>query len=139
MLYLKYSIETSYFKLPTPNFKKNMIIKVLHNSRCSKSNAALDFLKNNNISFEIIDIVNDPLSETEIKTVLKKLGAQPLDIVRKNEDLYKEQFQDQNLSDDEWIKILSENPSLIQRPILVKESVAIIGRPIESVKDFVGK
>ena len=116
-----------------------MIIKVLHNSRCSKSNAALDFLKNNNISFEIIDIVNDPLSETEIKTVLKKLGAQPLDIVRKNEDLYKEQFQDKNLSDDEWIKVLSENPSLIQRPILVKESVAIIGRPIESVKDFVGK
>lgn len=115
------------------------MIKVLHNNSCSKSNAILEYLDENNVQFEIIDIVNDPLSETEIKTVLKKLGAEPLDIVRKNETLYKEKFADKNFSDEEWIRILHENPSLIQRPILIKGSVAMIGRPIENVKFFIEK
>lgn len=115
------------------------MIKVLHNNSCSKSNTILEYLDENNVQFEIIDILNDPLSKTEIKTVLKKLGAEPLEIVRKNEALYKEKFADKNFSDEEWIKILHENPSLIQRPILIKGSVAMIGRPIENVKFFIEK
>ena len=115
------------------------MIKVLHNNSCSKSKAILEYLDENNVQFEIIDIVNAPLSETEIRTLLKKLGAEALDITRKNETLFQQNFADKNLSEEEWIKILSENPSLIQRPILIKGSVAMLGRPVENVKFFIEK
>ncbi|MEN4760948.1 ArsC/Spx/MgsR family protein [Chryseobacterium sp. C39-AII1] len=114
-----------------------MHIKVLHNSNCSKSNAVLEYLKENKVAFEVINIVEEPLSILEIKTVLKKLGKNISEIIRDNEKLYKEQFADKEYSEEEWLTILSENPSLVQRPILIKGNEAIIGRPIEKVIDFI--
>ena len=113
------------------------MIKVLHNNSCSKSRAILEHLDENNVAFEIIDIIQNPLSETELKTVLKKMNADVHAIIRKNDPLFREKFEGQELSEEEWIKILAENPSLIQRPILIKGSVAMIGRPIENVKFFI--
>lgn len=115
------------------------MIKVLHNNSCSKSRAILEHLDENNVPFEIIDIVQHPLSEMELKTVLKKLGTDVHSIIRKEEPLYREKFAGLELNEEEWIKILSENPSLIQRPILIKGSVAMIGRPVENVKFFIEK
>lgn len=116
-----------------------MLVKVLHNGTCSKSNAVLEYLDENGVPFEIINIIEEPLSPLEIKTVLKKLNQSVSDIIRKNEKLYLEKFADKNLSEEEWINVLSENPSLIQRPILIKGSVAMIGRPVENVKYFIEK
>ncbi|MCC3217118.1 MULTISPECIES: arsenate reductase family protein [Chryseobacterium] len=116
-----------------------MVVKVLHNGNCSKSNAVLEYLDENGVPFEIINIVEDPLSPLEIRTVLKKLNQSVFHIIRKTDKLYVENYADKNYSEEEWIKILSENPSLIQRPILVKGSVAMLGRPIENVKFFIEK
>ncbi|BEV03594.1 MULTISPECIES: ArsC/Spx/MgsR family protein [Chryseobacterium] len=116
-----------------------MLVKVLHNGNCSKSNAVLEYLDENGVPFEIINIVEDPLSELEIKTVLKKLNQSVFHIIRKTDKLYLENFADKNLSEEEWIKVLAENPSLIQRPIIIKGSVAMLGRPIENVKYFIEK
>ncbi|MET3035772.1 ArsC/Spx/MgsR family protein [Chryseobacterium sp. NRRL B-14859] len=116
-----------------------MLVKVLHNGNCSKSNAVLEYLDENGVPFEIINIIEDPLSVLEIKTVLKKLNQSVFHIIRKTDKLYTEKFADKNLSEEEWIEVLSENPSLIQRPILVKGSVAMLGRPIENVKFFIEK
>ncbi|WP_370897723.1 ArsC/Spx/MgsR family protein [Chryseobacterium gossypii] len=116
-----------------------MLVKVLHNGNCSKSNAVLEYLDENGVPFEMINIMEDPLSVLEIKTVLKKLNQSVFHIIRKTEKLYQEKFADKNYSEEEWIKILSENPSLIQRPILIKGSVAMLGRPIENVKYFIEK
>ncbi|WP_294296141.1 ArsC/Spx/MgsR family protein [uncultured Chryseobacterium sp.] len=116
-----------------------MVVKVLHNGNCSKSNAVLEYLDENGVPFEIINIVEDPLSELEIKTLLKKLNQSVFHIIRKNEKLYMEKYAGKNLSEEEWIKILAENPSLIQRPIIIKGSVAMLGRPIENVKYFIDK
>jgi arsenate reductase len=116
-----------------------MVVKVLHNGNCSKSNAVLEYLDENGVPFEIINIIEDPLSILEIKTVLKKLNQSVLHIIRKTDKLYIENYADKNYSEEEWLKILSENPSLIQRPILVKGSVAMLGRPIENVKFFIEK
>lgn len=116
-----------------------MIVKVLHNGNCSKSNAVLEYLDENGVPFEIINIVEEPLSVQEIKAVLKKLNQNVFHIIRKNEKLYLEKYTGKNLSEEEWIKILSENPSLIQRPILIKGSVAMLGRPVENVKYFIDK
>ena len=113
------------------------MIKVLHNNNCSKSRAILEHLDENNVPFEIIDFIDNPLTEIELKTVLKKLNTEVHGLIRKNEVLFKEKFADQELSDDEWIKVLVENPSLIQRPILIKGNVAMIARPIENVKFFI--
>lgn len=115
------------------------MIKVLHNNSCSKSRAILEYLDENNVQFEIIDIIGEPLSQTEIRTLLKKLGAEPLDIIRKNERLFTEEYSHRIISKEEWIKILAENPELIQRPIIIKGSVAMIGRPVENVKFFIEK
>ncbi|CAM3050422.1 arsenate reductase (glutaredoxin) [Chryseobacterium flavum] len=116
-----------------------MLVKVLHNGNCSKSNAVLEYLDENGVAFEIINIIEDPLSVLEIKTVLKKLNQSVFHIIRKTDKLYLEHYADKNYSEEEWIKILSENPSLIQRPILIKGSVAMMGRPIENVKFFIEK
>ena len=115
------------------------MIKVLYNSSCSKSKAILEHLDENNVVFEIIDVVENPLSELEIKTLIKKLNTSIHELIRKNEQLYKEKFATQTLTDEEWIKVLAENPSLIQRPILIKGSVAMIGRPLENVQFFIEK
>ncbi|MGG5208073.1 ArsC/Spx/MgsR family protein [Chryseobacterium sp. MIQD13] len=116
-----------------------MMVKVLHNGNCSKSNAVLEYLDENGVPFEIINIVDDPLSVLEIKTVLKKLNQSVFHMIRKTDKLYTENYADKNYSEEEWIRILSENPSLIQRPILIKGSVAMLGRPIENVKFFIEK
>lgn len=116
-----------------------MVVKVLHNGNCSKSNAVLEYLDENGVPFEIINILEDPLTELEIKTVLKKLNQSVFHIIRKNEKLYVEKFAGKNLSEEEWIRILAENPSLIQRPIIIKGSVAMLGRPVENVKYFIDK
>jgi len=116
-----------------------MLVKVLHNGNCSKSNAVLEYLDENGIQFEIINIVEDPLSVLELKTVLKKLNQSVFHIIRKEEKLYLEKFASQNYSEEEWLQILSENPLLIQRPILIKGSVAMLGRPLENVKFFIEK
>lgn len=113
------------------------MIKVLHNNKCSKSRAILEHLDENNVAFEIIDFVETPLSAVELQTVLKKLHKPAEEIIRKSEPLFKERFADKTYSEEEWITILIENPSLIQRPILIKGEIAMIGRPIENVKFFI--
>lgn len=115
------------------------MIKVLHNNTCSKSRAILEHLDENNVPFEIIDFIETPLTELELKTLLKKLNTDVHGLIRKNDRLYQERYMGKDFSEDEWIKILVENPSLIQRPILIKGSVAMVGRPIENVRFFIEK
>lgn len=115
------------------------MIKVLHNNACSKSRSILEYLDENGVQFEIIDFVKEPLCEIELKTVIKKLNLPAESLVRKNEKLYQEKYVGKQFSEEEWISILLQNPSLIQRPILIKGAVAMIGRPIENVKFFIEK
>ena len=118
-------------------FNSTTMIKVLHNNTCSKSRAILEHLDENNVPFEIIDFMETPLTELELKTLLKKLNTDVQGLIRKNDRLYQERYMGKDFSEDEWIKILVENPSLIQRPILIKGSVAMVGRPIENVRFFI--
>lgn len=115
------------------------MLKVLHNNSCSKSRGILEYLDENGVSFEVIDFIAHPLSVLEIKTLLKKLNLPAEDMIRKNESLFKEHFADKSFSEEEWIQVLAENPSLLQRPVLIKGSAAMLGRPIENVKFFIEK
>lgn len=81
----------------------------------------------------VIEYLKDPPSEETLREILSKLEL-PIDyMIRKNEPLFKEEFKDRQLTAEEWIKVLSDNPILIERPIVVKGDQAVIGRPPENV------
>lgn len=112
------------------------MITIYHNTRCSKSREACSILQDKGVEFETIEYLKTPPTQKEIKGLLKMLGMKAQDIVRKGEPLYKEKFADKKLSESEWIKALTENPILIERPIIVKGNKAIIGRPPEKVVEL---
>ena len=81
----------------------------------------------------MIEYLKNPPSEEMLREILSKLEL-PVDyMIRKNERLFKEEYKDKQLTDEEWMKVLSQNPSLIERPIVVKDDQAVIGRPPENV------
>ena len=112
------------------------MLKIYHNPRCRKSRETLQLIKDRGEAVEIIEYLNEiPTIET-LKSVLKKLGLKPLDIVRRGEAVFKENFKGKDYSDEEWLKILHENPKLIERPIVVKGDKAIVGRPPDNVQQL---
>ena len=106
--------------------------KIYHNPRCRKSREALQLLEDKNIDPEIILYLKEPPGKKELKDLLKKLDLSPLEIIRKKEKAFIP-FKGKNLSDDEWIDILVENPILIERPIVIQGQKAAVGRPIENI------
>lgn len=111
-------------------------IIIYHNGRCSKSRGALEILQEKGVPFQVRWYLTEPLNQKEIKVLLKKLGMKASELVRTGEQLYKEQFKDQQLTEQQWVKILAENPILIERPIVEKGDKAIVARPPEKVLAF---
>lgn len=112
------------------------MITVYHNTRCSKSREVCSILEKKKVKTEIVEYLKTPPTQKEIKELLIMLGMKAEEIVRKGEPLYKEKFASKKLTNAQWIKTLSENPILIERPIVVKGNKAIICRPPESVLKF---
>ncbi|MDY7393918.1 arsenate reductase (glutaredoxin) [Aureibaculum sp. 2210JD6-5] len=108
-------------------------MKIYHNNRCSKSRSGLEILNSSKQDFEVVDYINNPLSEKEIKDLLKKLDFTPIQLIRKNESVWKENYKGKTLSDAEIIKAMSKHPKLIERPIVVKGDKAVLGRPPENI------
>lgn len=113
-----------------------MILKIYHNTRCSKSRDVCTILEKKKVKTEVIEYLKTPPTQKEIKELLKMLGMKAEEIVRKGEPLFKEKFEGKKLTEAQWIKTLSQNPILIERPIIVKGNKAIIGRPPERVLEF---
>ena len=109
-------------------------MKMYHNPRCKKSRAGLSFLRENGIEPEIREYLKEPLSEKELKTLVGKIGVPASEMVRKQEEIYKKELKGKEFSEDEWIRILSENPKLIQRPIIEKGPRAVLGDPVENIQ-----
>jgi len=110
---------------------------IYHNNRCSKSREALDLLQKSNCEFEIRDYLKNPPTQKEIKELLAKLKCKPLDIIRKKEPIYLEQYSTKKLSDAQWIAVLAKHPVLIERPIVINGKKAVIGRPATLVLDII--
>ena len=109
------------------------MITIYHNSRCRKSRETLQILVDNNLEFKVIEYLKVQLSKTQIESLINKLGIDPIELVRRNEDVWKQNYKGKGLSRSEIVKILSENPKLIERPIVELNDKAIIGRPPENV------
>ena len=109
---------------------------IFHNPRCQKSREALDILNKHGQDVTVREYLKEPLSQKELTDLLKKLGMEPEELLRKTEPLFKEKYNDKNYSSKQWIKIMCENPILIERPIVVSGNKAIIGRPPTKVIDI---
>lgn len=112
------------------------MIQIIHNPRCSKSRDGLNFLCQENINHQIIEYLNTPLSADEIRDILKKLNIAPIELVRKNETIWKENYKNLSLTDDEIITAMATHPKLIERPIFIKGDKAVIGRPLEKIHEL---
>lgn len=113
-----------------------MSFKIYHNNRCSKSNAAISTLESQNTEFTIINYLENPPSVSELKDILKRLGIAPMELMRKGEDVFKESVKGKNLSDEELIVLMHENPILIQRPIIIRGDKAVIARSEEAISSI---
>ncbi len=112
-------------------------MKIFHNPRCSKSRQGLAILKDAKVDFEIVEYLKIPPSEKEIKDILSKLKMEPIDLVRKNELIWKTNYRGKNLSNDQIIKAMAENPKLIERPIVIHDDKAVLGRPPENISSLI--
>jgi arsenate reductase len=108
------------------------MIQIYHNSRCGKSRECLVFLEKSGQEYEIIKYLEDVPTFEELKEIIKKLGIKPLELVRKKEKTWIENFKDKQLSDDEIINAMILNPILIERPIVINGNKAVIARPLEN-------
>jgi arsenate reductase len=113
-------------------------IIIYHNPSCSKSRQALDLIKSKGLKPKIIHYLQKRPSKNEIRDILNKLNINPIDLVRKGEQAYKDQTESKKTLDDhEIITMLHEFPKTIERPIIIKNHKAIIARPPERVLDFI--
>jgi arsenate reductase len=113
------------------------MIKIYHNNRCSKSRCGLEVLEKSGKPFEIVKYLENVPAEKELKDIIKLLNIKPIDLVRKNESIWKELYKDKDLSDSEIIKAMVEHPKLIERPIVINGNKAVIGRPAEAILDII--
>lgn len=112
------------------------MITIYHNPRCGKSREGLSLLEKSGKEFEVIQYLKEVPTAKELKSILKLLGISPIDLVRQKEEIWIQNFKGKTLSDEEIIKIMVENPILIERPIVINGKTATIGRPPEKILEI---
>lgn len=116
-----------------------MPVAIYHNPRCSKSREGLCEIENFGADFEVIDYTRMPFTVETLTRVVGQLGIKPAELVRTGEDIYKSRYAHRKIYGKEWINIMVKHPELIQRPIIVKNGKAIIGRPKEAIEKFLAE
>ena len=109
------------------------MIKIYHNPRCKKSREGLAILEKSNKKFEIVRYLDDIPSAETLSEMIKLLKITPIQLIRKTESIWKERFKGKEMSDAEIIEAMISNPKLIERPIVINNNKAVIGRPPENI------
>lgn len=111
---------------------------IYHNPRCSKSRQTLELLKERNIDADIVLYLEDPPDKSTLSEIIQMLGISARELIRKSEDAYKEMnLADKSLSDDDLIEAMVKAPKLIERPIVIRNGRAALGRPPEQVLEII--
>ena len=114
-----------------------MSVVIYHNPRCSKSRETLDLLKARGIDPEVIPYLERPPDAKTLDRILKMLGMEPKELMRKKEEAYRSlNVEGKRRSREELIRLMVENPILIERPIVVRGDRAALGRPPEKVSEI---
>jgi arsenate reductase (glutaredoxin) len=109
------------------------MLKIYHNPQCKKSRAGLEYLKKKGIPFVIIEYLKKPFSEKELEKLLVKLNKKPSEVMRTQEEYYRKNLRGKSFNDHELIRIICENPKLLQRPVVEKDYAAVIGDPVDQI------
>lgn len=112
------------------------MIKIYHNPRCRKSREGLAFLENSGKEFEVLKYLEDIPTKNELREVVDCLGIAPEYLVRKNEAIWKEKYKGKLLSDEEVLDAMLTYPKLIERPIVIFNGKAVIGRPLDNINEL---
>lgn len=113
------------------------MLKIYHNPQCQKSRAGLDYLKRKGIPFDIVEYIKHPLTEKELGKLLVKLNKKPAEVIRTQEEYYRKNIRGKSFKDHELIRILVENPKLLQRPVIEKDYSAVVGDPVENIDNII--
>jgi len=106
---------------------------VYHNPRCKKSRAGLKHIIDNKIEHQVREYLKDLLTEQELSRLIMMLNIKPFELVRTQEEFFRKELKGLNLNDEEWVKIMVENPKLIHRPIVEGKYKAVVGDPVENI------
>ena len=106
---------------------------IYHNPRCSKSRETFALLEKGGVDIEIIEYLKEPPTKEKLKELLEMLGMEACELVRKNEPIFKEEYAKPDLTNEDCLKAMVENPILIERPIVVVGNSAALCRPPENV------
>ncbi len=112
------------------------MFKIYHNPRCRKSREGLAFLEDTGKEFEVIRYLDNPLTPAQIEKLLRALAIPPMDLVRKNEAIWKSDYKGKELDDAQVVEALSKHPKLIERPIIQLGDKAVIGRPADKISEL---
>jgi arsenate reductase len=112
-------------------------MKIYHNPRCTKSRQTLALLQENGVEPEIVLYLENIPTTEELKDLLSKLAISPIQLIRKGEAAWKENYKGKELSDEQIIEAMIAHPKLIERPIVVKDNKAVLGRPPENVLELI--
>ena len=113
------------------------MIIIYHNPRCSKSRETLEILETKKAEYEIIKYLDVPLGEEKLSKIIKLLNIKPIELIRKNESIWKENFKHLDFTDKELIQVMAKYPQLIERPIVINGNKATIGRPPKKILDII--
>lgn len=114
------------------------MITIYHNNRCTKSRCALAELETSGKAFEVVYYLETPPNKSELEEIIRKLSIKPLELIRKGEKVFTENYQGNILTDEEWIDVMVAHPILIERPIIISGDKAVIARPTEKIKEILG-
>ena len=109
-------------------------LTIYHNPACTKSRQTLELIRAGGHEPRVVEYLKTPPTEAELTAIVRKLGIKPLELVRRNEQVFKDKFAGKTLEDKAWIKAMVANPILIERPIVGRGNEAIIGRPPQNVE-----
>ncbi|BAO77192.1 arsenate reductase (glutaredoxin) [Winogradskyella sp. PG-2] len=112
------------------------MITIYHNPRCRKSREGLEILKQSNKEFEIVKYLDNQLNREQLQSIITKLSIKPIDLIRKNEAIWKSDYKGKALADKDIIEAMVAYPKLIERPIVINENKAVVGRPPESILEI---
>lgn len=113
-------------------------VTIYHNPRCTKSRATLALLEARGVKPKVVEYLQDPPSVGELRTIVRKLGITPEQLVRRGEEVFKKKYASKKLTDAQWLEAMAQDPVLIERPIVVRGEKAAIGRPPENVEKLLG-
>ncbi|WP_423130354.1 polyphosphate kinase 1 [Gaoshiqia sp. Z1-71] len=114
--------------------KHQLIMTIYHNPRCAKSRAGLQYLEENGYKTKVINYMKDGITEEEIRTIIELTGMSAFELVRTQEDLYTKQYKDQSPDDAQWVKVIAQNPRLLQRPFVINGKKAVLAQPPEYIE-----